>query len=101
VNVTKLNPAPSPSGHALLSGPPTLKQKTIFTRETARTSAVSTPRRVWVLSCPLKMPPPFEASPSARASPFDAREKRNMSTFFEDANLNLAALLGSCWGPLK
>ena len=40
-------------------------------------------------------------NPSER--PFDAQEKRNLSTFFEDANLNLAALLGSpevtSWWP--
>ena len=40
-------------------------------------------------------------NPSKR--PFDAQEKRNLSTFFEDANLNLAALLGSTevtsWWP--
>jgi len=40
-------------------------------------------------------------NPSKR--PFDAQEKRNLSTFFEDASLNLAALLGSTevtsWWP--
>jgi hypothetical protein len=36
-NVTEHNPAPSPSGHPLLSGPPTLNDiHQIFTRQTFR-----------------------------------------------------------------
>ena len=31
-NITEHNPAPSPSGHPLLSGPPTPDLKTMFTR---------------------------------------------------------------------